>query len=126
VDADFAQVAEVAEVFHVAAHRLGQRLPLAEAKLDRVVAVALLRLDLHNHAGPGLDHGDAARLARGREHLRHPQLLAVNRFCHLSCRFSVFSCQLSQSVFPAPSAASLLPTTLSLLPVTCYLLLVKA
>src|SRR3990172_358703 len=52
----------------------------AEADLDGVVAVVLLRLDLDDDAGAGLDDGDAARLAVGREDLRHPQLPPDNRF----------------------------------------------
>src|SRR3990172_13094039 len=52
----------------------------AEADLDGVVAVVLLRLDLDDDAGAGLDDGDAARLAVGREDLRHPQLASQYRF----------------------------------------------
>jgi hypothetical protein len=54
-----------------------------ERKLDRVVAVHVLRPDLDDRARAGLDDGDGGDRTRLRvEHLRHAELASENSFCH--------------------------------------------
>src|SRR6185503_14830484 len=56
---------------------LGERLLAdgAEAELDGLVAVDLVRADPDHRAGAGLEHGDALDTAFFGEPLGHPQLL---------------------------------------------------
>src|SRR3954451_9650451 len=63
-------------------HRVIHALDVAEAKLNRVVAILGFRLDLDNDARTGLDHGHAARLAVLREHLGHADLAAEECVSH--------------------------------------------
>jgi hypothetical protein len=109
VDADLAQVTEVAQALEVSLHRLCHALALAETELDGVVAVLLFRLDLDDDARASLDDRHATRLTAGRKDLRHAYLAAENCFCH--------------SQFFRPSLRTVTGTPGSLYVVTCYCLL---
>src|SRR5207244_10926086 len=80
VNAQLAQVAELAELSHMAFKGRVDLFARAKAQLQRLVAVALLGLDLDDGAGKRLDHGYRHGAAVRLEHLRHTDLAPQNAF----------------------------------------------
>src|SRR5690348_16825975 len=58
VNPDLAQPAELSQTLEVTTRRVVDSLAGPEANLYGVVAVVVLRLDLHDHARPCFYHGD--------------------------------------------------------------------